>query len=376
MRAEVTARGRCTRGTVYLAGDGATDEDIVEALRALPGAYAKWIREREKEANEIGPEFADRAKEHLARCRDAARRIEAGIALLERDGHALTSFKLMNAAMLRQQRHVRLRRKLDGEWRALPTKYESEAGAHGYWRIFQIAFILMTIAGLVPDADRAERELVDLIWFPTGGGKTEAYLGLAAFTLFRRRLGDRNDGGCAILMRYTLRLLTSQQFQRAASLVCACELLRRTMPGKLGTEPFTIGLWVGGTLTPNSEAEAIVAVNKLAKEDDANNPFQLLACPWCGTELNNRRRLGYVHEAKRVIFRCPANASELVLSRPRVPRESRSGPGLAQPGRVSRLRVAARDQLRDRKPVAGSAVYRRPRTRTEGAAGALSKLLG
>lgn len=292
----------------FLSGDGASDEEILAALALLPRAYAEWVGEREKEGRSIEEEFRERAEAHVRLCRDAARRIEAGIALLRDDDHAMRSFKLMNAAMLRQQQHTRFRRKLDAEWSALPATYDSMPGVRGYWRTFQIAFILMTIGGLVPDAPRQERELVDLIWFPTGGGKTEAYLGLAAFTLFRRRFADRNDGGCTILMRYTLRLLTSQQFQRAASLICACELLRRTMPAVLGTEPFSVGLWVGQSLTPNMEADAVAKLNKLTKEDDAKNPFQLLACPWCGTELANRRRLGYVHEKQRVVFRCPANA--------------------------------------------------------------------
>ena len=75
------------------------------------------------------------------------------------------------------------------------------------------------------DPDDDLRPLLDLLWFPTGGGKTEAYLGLTAFTIFLRRLRypGSNGAGVTILMRYTLRLLTIQQFQRAAILIMACE---------------------------------------------------------------------------------------------------------------------------------------------------------
>ena len=126
------------------------------------------------------------------------------------------------------------------------------------WRPFQLAFILLNLRGIVTP-DSADREIVDLLWFPTGGGKTEAYLGLAAFTMGLRRLRDvtgkrpnaSGDGGVTVLMRYTLRLLTIQQFQRAATLLCACEVLRREGPDRLGQQPFSIGLWVGGGATPN-----------------------------------------------------------------------------------------------------------------------------
>jgi hypothetical protein len=292
----------------FLSGDGPTDEEIIETLGSLPREYEQWISAREREVPSVGTEFVDRAEEHVRLCRAARQRIEAGIRLLRTDDHSMRAFKLMNAAMLRQQRHTRLRRRLDDPW-TLPLTYESDPGSGGYWRVFQIAFVLMNLSGLVPGAEPAERGVVDLIWFSTGGGKTEAYLGLSAFVLFRRRLANRADAGCTILMRYTLRLLTSQQFQRASSLICACELLRRSMPAVLGTDPFTIGLWVGQSLTPNTDAEAVRKLNRLVKDDDAKNPFQLLACPWCGTDLNDRRALGYVHEKHQVFFRCPASAA-------------------------------------------------------------------
>src|SRR5205807_7504268 len=134
------------------------------------------------------------------------------------------------------------------------------------WRTFQLAFILLNIPALsdLHHADRSEDPAAsaDLLWFPTGGGKTEAYLGLTAFTLAIRRLqgvvaGYDGRDGVAAIMRYTLRLLTIQQFQRAAALICACEVIRREQGDKKwGSTPFRIGLWVGQRATPNTTDEA------------------------------------------------------------------------------------------------------------------------
>ena len=106
-----------------------------------------------------------------------------------------------------------------------------------------------------PEGDARSRSpsrgVVDIIWFPTGGGKTEAYLGLAAYTILLRRMLDKENAGATVLMRYTLRLLTTQQFQRAASLICALERMRRSDPDALGGQPISIGLWLGSGVTPN-----------------------------------------------------------------------------------------------------------------------------
>ena len=128
----------------------------------------------------------------------------------------------------------------------------------GTWRPFQIAFLLAAIASTA-DPGHPDRLLVDLIFFPTGGGKTEAYLGLSAFSMFLRRLRNPSDAGVEVLMRYTLRLLTAQQFQRAAALVCAMEALRQS-DARLGQDPFTIGIWVGGETTPNTRERALTQV--------------------------------------------------------------------------------------------------------------------
>ena len=156
--------------------------------------------------------------------------------------------------------------------------------SQGYWRSFQIAFLLMSLRGIC-NPEHHDRLAVDLIWFPTGGGKTEAYLGLTAFTVFFNALSKIQTGGVDVLMRYTLRLLTAQQFQRASTLFCAMEFLRRKDVLELGTRSFRIGLWVGSASTPNKRDDAITKLRALKRDPDAENPFVLLRCPWCAAKF-------------------------------------------------------------------------------------------
>lgn len=302
-----------------LSGDGASDEEILGSLEEMVSDYRGWIVDREREALGLESAFAVPARKHLDNCAQAADRMANGVGELRANAFSLEAFKLMNRAMLRQQLHSKMSPRAWGSASPPELVYESvysDDGVRGYWRRFQIAFVLMSLVGCTPTAPRAERELVDLIWFPTGGGKTEAYLGLAAFCLFRRRMSAPKDDGCAILMRYTLRLLTAQQFQRAAALICACESIRRgeidSGNTRLGPKMFRIGLWAGKSLTPNRQTEARKAMNQLAQPDgEGKNPFQLLNCPWCAIELTNPKHLGYVTDASRTVrFRCPNSSCE------------------------------------------------------------------
>ena len=302
--------------------------DIPNELHKLCDDYQSWVNSESRKSEALPVKYKDVARSNLMLCRLAVDRIRQGIDTIANDGVALEAFMLANRAILMQQYHARLpTRKVDAEAIKLPLwdDYASDwEKRRGYWRAFQLAFILMTIPGLVDDTNTvqlhgnniATRDLVDLIWFPTGGGKTEAYLGLGAFLIFWTRLGGSSGTGCKILMRYTLRLLTSQQFQRAASLICACELIRKKEGERLGAEPISIGLWVGQSLTPNDEKAAQKAVRSLERRgEEAKNPFQLLSCPWCGTGLNDKRNLGYQVVRRRQRFVCP-NSSPRELACP------------------------------------------------------------
>ena len=276
---------------------------IVEKLHALIYDYDAWINDQEKQ--EIPASLARAASENFMKCRKCLTRMRRGVELLEGDSEAMLAFRLMNKAMFMQQYRSNLPARSQG------SEYPEEKGdGHDrVWRPFQLGFILMNLCS-VGDPDDDERDLVELIWFPTGGGKTEAYLGLAAYVILLRRL--RSEGaGTTVLMRYTLRLLTSQQFERAAAMVLALEAIRkeRTLDAELGNEPISIGLWVGQSLTPNRREQARKDLSQLQKDRHASNPFQVLQCPWCGCDFVEDTK-GYKSErsvsgARTVVFRCP-----------------------------------------------------------------------
>jgi hypothetical protein len=259
--------------------DGAA---AVQQLGGLVVAYKEWIGRQGGSLAGLSAHRRETAEELLHRANLAADRIQAGIELLA-DPVCLDAFRLANKAMAAQGR-----RRLAQQLKKPPEEIVPE------WRPFQLAFLLMNLRGIaVPESD--DRETVDLLFFPTGGGKTEAYLGLAAFTLVLRRL--RHPGlasaGLSVLMRYTLRLLTLDQLGRAAALICALELERQQDVSKLGEWPFEIGLWVGLAATPNrmgrkGDTDAHSARRKTIafKNDDRKpSPIPLEECPWCGEKF-------------------------------------------------------------------------------------------
>ena len=253
---------------------------LAAELESFVGEYETWIAARRDELVELPAPLASTGRRHLDLCKEATDRMRAGIALLGTDEDVWRAFRLANAAMHQQRSRI--------SWIAAGCPAPGpDLEAPATWRPFQLGFLLLCLPGIV-DGGAADREIADLLWFPTGGGKTEAYLGLIAFTAFLRRLRGRG-GGVTALMRYTLRLLTIQQFDRASLLICCCEDIRRTEEG-LGDDPFSIGLWVGQDGTPNDLAQARRSLDALRTGQPLQkaNPVQLHACPWCGSPLDHR----------------------------------------------------------------------------------------
>lgn len=261
----------------------ASPSDLRRELGALIDGYGHWIDEIILEANRLPERYRTDAENNITRCREAYDRMRSGLSLIVEDGAARRAFQLSCAAMRDMRRQTLI----------LKQAIQPGDSFVAQWRPFQIAFILMCVRSMT-DIEDPFRDVVDLLWFPTGGGKTEAYLGLTAYAILLRRLRSphSSDGGAGttVLMRYTLRLLTIQQFQRAATLICALELVRQRQPESLGITAITVGLWVGGDTTPNSMKEAAKAVTQLwaGQEVRKGNPRQIENCPWCGTALGIR----------------------------------------------------------------------------------------
>lgn len=318
-------------GTLLSMDALASTETSVAALRSglspLADGYTAWLDEREAESAALPDQLRPTADAAVFRARRTAERVRAGIALLTDPavpGHAdaLRAFRFANHAMAAQRRHTeiaRLREDPAVSYADAERAVRGRGEAAASWRPFQLAFILLNLPSLAdpahPERATGHDAVVDLLFFPTGGGKTEAYLGLTAFTFAIRRLqgvvgsGEhaRNGGdGVAVLMRYTLRLLTAQQFQRAAALVCAAEVQRAEDPGTWGTAPFRIGLWVGGSVSPNwfDRAEEQIAEAREAGSGKRANVLQTLACPWCGAKLEAHRDLRPDPATRRTLLYC------------------------------------------------------------------------
>ncbi len=315
-----------------------SDEDVLDGLKEFVNEYKIWIDEKRIKLNEETTLNKDQFKllcKQLLSCENDYDRLIRNINLLKKDLKAIAAFRMMNTAMFMQLHHSILKKNKDEILNTeLTEQYYKDVNADYKWRSFQIAFILLNIDAFVkPDIDDKtvenifskgwpeRNEIADLVWFPTGGGKTEAYLGIIAFVIgYRRFIKGLKGNGTTVLMRYTLRLLTLQQFQRATLLICALEVMRKdkyTIPHncKLGEERISIGLFVGGNSLPNKwedsgrpddksmEKELQKISNsikqyeeklKIAEEKGENKsqiekiiktnlPFA--DCPWCGSDL-------------------------------------------------------------------------------------------
>ena len=316
------------------------------ALEPLADGYTKWLDGQERRLM-AEADFALHRAAAAASMKDArlvAQRIRAGIDLVCRDpeGIALKAFRFANEAMALQRIHTEASRLRDDDpnlaFEAAVEKADTPTNRS--WRPFQLAFVLLNLPALT-NPGHVERSplytaVVDLLFFPTGGGKTEAYLGLSAFTFAVRRFqgivgagAEARDGleGVVVLMRYTLRLLTAQQFQRAASLICACEFLRRRQVAAgdqtLGSEPFRIGLWVGLAVSPNSYDDAAKQIRSARGQGrgTGNQVLQVLNCPWCSAQLTEGRDLEPQDQERRVYIYCSDPEGDCPFSRRQSPGE-------------------------------------------------------
>jgi hypothetical protein len=295
---------------------GLPKETVISNLKRFVKSYKEWIEKQETEVNKLNRAENEIANRLLDRQKENFNRLNFNVDLLS-DDKVFRAFQIANTAMFIQLIVSNDKRlgKVEKEISEFDTElnfdnldffrtYDSKKhlGFIPKYRPFQLAFFILSLEEIVNPEKRQERNTVDLIWFPTGGGKTEAYLTVTAFTIAYRRINnDLNFGGTSVIMRYTLRLLTAQQFERASRLISALEFLRKQKEFKNdlkdgeGNE-ITIGLWVGQASTPNTiqEANKLLDGEKYGMEAEAQkgingdphkyNEFQISSCPWCGTK--------------------------------------------------------------------------------------------
>ncbi len=299
-------------------------QTIKKRISPIIEEYRKWIMQQNKklETNSIGTDD-EIARSNMEQCMNVLGRMEDGLTLLTngRDKNSekiLKAFILANRAMFYQRLHFTFA--LSNFKNKGKLKWPKEEPNEVFWYPFQIAFILMSLRGIAYKHHK-DSSIADLIWFPTGGGKTEAYLGVAAFTMILRRLrGDIEDGlGVSIIMRYTLRLLTLQQFERASTLVCALEYLRRKVKDSgLGKEPFLLGLWVGYSLTPNHHDISDSALKQLKDNPSIStpdgSPCQVNYCPWCGHGMAPYPNYRFDNVTKWTLIRCTNDTSPCIFT--------------------------------------------------------------
>lgn len=262
-------------------------EELSIGIHHFAEKYERWIAVNEKELACLtsGQEIA---RQNLRDCRESKNRILSSLHTFSAPT-ALKAFQLANKAMLYQR---------------MATTGGKIPREKICWYPFQLAFILQEIPTLFEVGEL--HDAVDLLWFPTGGGKTEAYLGIAAFTMFYRRLSTIENGtedeGVSVIMRYTLRLLSYQQFERASALICSMEKIRKEE--RISGHPFRIGLWAGKSLTPNTLEEVKQFLD--GRKTSSGSPIQVTKCPWCGSTID-RDDYHIDSSNKRLIINCPNN---------------------------------------------------------------------
>jgi hypothetical protein len=233
-------------------------------------SYAKkWQEDNHRWTDDTS--YTNRVKD-LGAFEEEITRFRRGIHALQDDERLAHAFKLANQAFSK--------------------------GAHAEWRLFQLVFVVSQMTSLLAREKPTEELLevlnrVDVLWFPTGGGKTEAYFGVIAVALFYDRLRGK-DRGVTAWLRYPLRMLSIQQLQRLMEIVVYADIVRQGSSSPLlhNGGPFTLGYYVGEKNTPNSLTSVFhkppnkSLLEQKQRVEEASSPDEnpllvLQRCPFC-----------------------------------------------------------------------------------------------
>lgn len=273
---------------------GGAQDKVISQLHDFVNEYRGWIHSQKKQQDaksDIGSQIINQLDVILDR-------LDEGVELLSSNDKLFKAFQYANTAMLLQFSldDNFYQNMQDIDFKKLERPNFSNKQKEASYRPFQLAFLLISLESVINPASEYRVNNVDLIWFPTGGGKTEAYLSVAALTIAWRRMSSSDYSGVSVIMRYTLRLLTAQQFERASKLITVLEFLRQQFVEDLKHETISIGLWIGGSSTPNNLKDALDVVKNIDKRGESANQFQLDKCSWCGSKLIQENSPGiYTH---------------------------------------------------------------------------------
>jgi len=314
-------------------------DDGIKSLKDLNENYTYWIEKIKNESIKLEQKYNNPSKVIIENCEKASERIKRGIDLINENDQIKLAFQIANEAIMFQQYRTSIKDRFikfsetgepikdNQDYFTFSSPFDAnfDLNTSNYkekkWRPFQIAFILMNLESLA-NQHSEDRKIVDLLWFPTGGGKTEAYLGLSAFQMVLRRLRNKADFGTDVIMRYTLRLLTAQQFHRASGLIYALEHIRKKNIDILGEHKFSIGIWIGGDSTYNQKKQAYDDFKKIifprGKNEINLNKFHISGCSWCGAKFEVKRNKTTQHiyglkkndQKKEVYAYCPDQRCE------------------------------------------------------------------
>ena len=270
---------------------GKNQTEIIQDLDSFVNKYLGWIK-KQKQDNDAN---TDVGKNIISNLEATANRLKEGVQLLANNQQLFKAFQYANTAMLLQfsLKDDFYQNIQKAEKTQCPCSEEQKQKIT--YHPFQLAFFLLSLESSINPQSNHRTEAVDLIWFPTGGGKTEAYLAVAALTVIWRRMTNEKYQGVSVIMRYTLRLLTAQQFERATKLITVLEYLRQQFESDLKSEKISIGLWIGRSSTPNNLKDAVKATEQITKKGVDVNKFQIDNCPWCNEKLIKENGKTHTH---------------------------------------------------------------------------------
>lgn len=300
--------------------------EVIKQLYSFIELYGNWVKEQKRKNENNTAKEKEIGERITSRLDYNYNRLKSNIDCLNNDD-VFRAFQFANTAMLIQiiisndKDFTKQEKNISEINSAIPYNDLKFFSEYDYSRLpfapkyrpFQLAFLLLSIKAITEPQSEERKNVVDLIWFPTGGGKTEAYLAVTAFTIVWRRMMNNETAsqGVSVIMRYTLRLLTAQQFERASKLISSLEFLRQNFTDELKKEIISIGLWVGNQLTPGKLSEAEKVVDEIEREcrrqngkPETKNIFQISACPWCGTKLISEGDYGFEADNQKFKIKC------------------------------------------------------------------------